>query len=32
VLWNRTEAVALFNDLKNGQTIPSNLLSGTKVG
>jgi LCP family protein required for cell wall assembly len=32
VLWNRTEALALFNALKNGQTVPSNLLSGTQVG
>jgi LCP family protein required for cell wall assembly len=32
VQWNSTEALKLFNDLKNGQTIPSSLLSGTKVG
>jgi LCP family protein required for cell wall assembly len=32
VQWNSTEALELFNDLKNGQTIPSSLLSGTKVG
>jgi LCP family protein required for cell wall assembly len=32
VLWNRTEALELFNDLKTGQTVPSSLLSGTKVG
>ncbi len=32
VLWNRSQATALFNDLKNGQPVPSSLLSGTKVG
>jgi LCP family protein required for cell wall assembly len=32
VLWNRTEATALFSALKNGQAVPANLLNGTKVG
>jgi LCP family protein required for cell wall assembly len=32
VLWNQTEALALFTALKNGQPVPSGLLSGTKVG
>jgi LCP family protein required for cell wall assembly len=32
VQWNQTEALALFNALKNGQSVPSGLLSGTKVG
>jgi LCP family protein required for cell wall assembly len=32
VLWNTTEALALFNALKNGQAVPSSLLSGTTVG
>jgi LCP family protein required for cell wall assembly len=32
VQWNQTEALALFNALKNGQPVPSDLLSGTKVG
>ncbi len=32
VQWNSTEALALFNALKNGQAVPSSLLSGTKVG
>jgi LCP family protein required for cell wall assembly len=32
VQWNQTEALALFTALKNGQTVPSSLLSGTKVG
>ena len=32
VLWNRAEALQLFNDLKNGQAVPSGLLNGTKVG
>ncbi|MBV9381715.1 MAG: LCP family protein [Streptosporangiaceae bacterium] len=32
VLWNHTQAVALFSALKNGQTVPPNLLTGTKVG
>jgi LCP family protein required for cell wall assembly len=29
VLWNRTAALELFNALKNGQTVPASLLSGT---
>jgi LCP family protein required for cell wall assembly len=32
VLWNHTEAAALFTALKNGQSVPKSLLSGTKVG
>jgi LCP family protein required for cell wall assembly len=32
VLWNRTEALELFDALKNGQSVPSGLLSGTQVG
>jgi LCP family protein required for cell wall assembly len=32
VLWNSSRALALFNALKNGQTIPPGLLSGTTVG
>jgi LCP family protein required for cell wall assembly len=32
VKWNSTEALALFNALKNGQPVPSGLLDGTKVG
>jgi len=32
VLWNPTEALQLFNALKNDQPVPSGLLSGTKVG
>jgi LCP family protein required for cell wall assembly len=32
VLWNRTPALALFNDLREGKSVPSGLLSGTKVG
>jgi LCP family protein required for cell wall assembly len=32
VEWNQAEALELFNDLKNGQTVPQSLLSGTKVG
>jgi LCP family protein required for cell wall assembly len=32
VLWDRTEALQLFNALKNDQPVPSGLLSGTKVG
>jgi len=32
VQWNTTEALALFNALKNGQAVPKGLLSGTKVG
>jgi LCP family protein required for cell wall assembly len=32
VLWNRTEALQLFNALKNDQKVPANLLTGTKVG
>jgi hypothetical protein len=32
VLWDRSQALELFNDLKNGQTVPAGLLSGTTVG
>ena len=32
VEWNQSQALELFNDLKNGDTIPSNLISGTQVG
>ena len=32
VLWNKTQATQLFNDLKTNATIPNNLLSGTTVG
>jgi LCP family protein required for cell wall assembly len=32
VKWNSSEALQLFNDLKNNQQVPANLLSGTKVG
>jgi LCP family protein required for cell wall assembly len=32
LLWNRAQALALFNDLKNGQSVPPDLLSGTTVG
>ena len=32
VEWNQTQALALFNALKNGQAVPSDLVGGTKVG
>ena len=32
VLWNQTEALQLFNALKNNQQIPASLLRGTTVG
>jgi LCP family protein required for cell wall assembly len=32
VQWNSTEALELFDALKNGQAVPKSLLSGTKVG
>ena len=32
VLWNSSQALALFNALKNGQTVPPGLLGGTTVG
>jgi LCP family protein required for cell wall assembly len=32
VEWDQAQALELFNDLKNGQTVPSSLLSGTTVG
>ena len=32
LLWNRSEALQLFNDLKNDQKVPADLLSGTIVG
>jgi hypothetical protein len=30
--WNSTEALQLFNDLKNNQQVPADLLTGTTVG
>jgi anionic cell wall polymer biosynthesis LytR-Cps2A-Psr (LCP) family protein len=32
LLWNRSEALQLFNDLKNNQQVPADLLTGTTVG
>jgi LCP family protein required for cell wall assembly len=32
VLWNQTQALQLFNALKNNQQVPAGLLSGTAVG
>jgi LCP family protein required for cell wall assembly len=32
VLWDRTQALELFNDLKAGKPVPAALLSGTKLG
>jgi LCP family protein required for cell wall assembly len=32
VLWNQGQAQQLFNALKNDQTVPAGLLTGTKVG
>ncbi len=32
VLWNQSQALQLFNALKNGQPVPAGLLTGTKVG
>jgi LCP family protein required for cell wall assembly len=32
VLWNSSQALALFNALKSGQTVPPGLLGGTTVG
>jgi LCP family protein required for cell wall assembly len=32
VLWNQSQALQLFNALKNNQPVPANLLSGTTVG
>jgi LCP family protein required for cell wall assembly len=32
VLWNRTQALELFNDLAAGKAVPASLITGTKVG
>ena len=32
VLWNRTEALALFKALQNNKSVPAGLLGGTQVG
>jgi LCP family protein required for cell wall assembly len=32
VLWNRSQALALFNALQQGKPVPAGLLSGTTVG
>jgi hypothetical protein len=31
VLWNRTEALELFNDLKTDTPIPPSLITGSKA-
>jgi LCP family protein required for cell wall assembly len=32
LLWNRTQALQLFNALKNGKAVPPGLLNGTTIG
>jgi len=32
VLWNQSEALALFKALQKDKAVPSGLLSGTQVG
>jgi LCP family protein required for cell wall assembly len=32
VLWNKSQALELFNDLAQGKAVPSSLITGTKVG
>jgi LCP family protein required for cell wall assembly len=32
VLWNRSEATQLFNDLQTGQTVPKDLITGSTAG
>ena len=32
VLWNQSQALQLFNALKNNQQVPASLLGGTTVG
>jgi hypothetical protein len=32
VQWDRTQALALFNALKDNKPVPKGLLTGTKVG
>lgn len=32
LLWNRTQALELFNALKNGKAVPPGLLNGTTIG
>ncbi|MBO0823937.1 MAG: LCP family protein [Actinobacteria bacterium] len=32
VKWDHTKALELFTDLQNGQTVPANLISGSKAG
>ena len=32
ILWNRTQALALFNALKQDKSVPAGLLTGTQVG
>jgi anionic cell wall polymer biosynthesis LytR-Cps2A-Psr (LCP) family protein len=32
LLWNRSQARTLFNDLQNGQAIPKNLITGSHQG
>ena len=32
ILWNRTQALALFNALTDNKSVPAGLLTGTQVG
>ena len=32
VLWDRTQALELFNDLAAGKAVPASLITGTKIG
>jgi hypothetical protein len=32
VLWDHAQATQLFTDLQNGQPVPANLISGSKLG
>ena len=32
LIWNRTQALRMFNAMKNGQPVPKSLITGSKVG
>jgi hypothetical protein len=32
LVWNHTQALRMFNAMKNGQPVPKSLITGSKVG
>jgi hypothetical protein len=32
LVWNHTQALRMFNAMRNGQPVPKSLITGSKVG